>query len=93
MRNGQEPSRFLNHILEIDQPATFTNDVKQIAMFACSGVRPFARRAFGGILQTNEHRAARHVSNVTHQPVIALTTTVRKIVAAHGLGSIGETAR
>src|SRR6478752_6694791 len=90
-RQAQEPTRLLDNIVEIDQTATFTDRVEQIAVLASCRVGPFAWTAARvDAFQSDEHRAAGRVPDVTDLPIIADATSVGEIVTAHLLGLARE---
>ena len=92
-RQTEKASGFANDIVEIDEAATFADDVEEIAVFAGRCVRPLARGALAGrSVQTNEHRSSWCVANVADNPVAALAPPIRKILPAHGFGVLCETA-
>src|SRR6202162_3185408 len=88
----QEASCFLGDIVEIDETATFSDHVKQVAVLGGRRVGPFAGRAPAGTFrfQADEHRSARRIPDVADLPVIADATAVGEIVTAHRLGLARE---
>src|SRR5882724_8354527 len=87
-RQTQEASCLLSDIVEIDQTATFLDNVEEVAVLAGCRVGPFARRAAADVpaFQADEHRSARGVPDVADLPVIADATAVGEVVTAHRLG-------
>src|SRR5262249_53994314 len=78
---------------EVDETAALADDVEQIAMLAGGGVGPFAGRSFRRFPQPHEHRSARRVAHVAHQPVAALAPAIGEIVTAYRLGLSREAVR
>ena len=91
VRQAEERTRLIGDVLEVDQAAAFADHVEQIAMLAGGGVGPFAGRPFRRLLEPDEHRAARRIAHIAHQPVAALPAAGGEVVAAHRLGVARET--
>src|SRR5262249_25100657 len=75
------------------QAAVECDQVEQIAMLARCSVQPFSDCAPAclGSLQPDKQASAGRVPHVADQPVAALASAVREIMATHQLGLKGET--
>ncbi len=74
--------------------ATGGDDIEQIAMFAARGIGPFPRPASPVARRQEKVKAAAgRAPDIADKPVSAFAATVRKIVAADGLGIFSEAAR
>ena len=93
-RQAQEASCLLSDIVKIDQGATFSDYVEQIAVFAGCRVGPFACRATARAFrfQADEHRSAGRVLDVLTlaDDLYDATSCVGEIVTAHRLGLARE---
>ena len=91
-RQFQKSPRLLRDLAEVPEPKTLSDDVEQIAVLGGRGVCPFAGRSLRRVVEPHEHRTARTIVDIAHQPVPPFALAVGEIVAAHRLGLTRETA-
>jgi hypothetical protein len=91
----KEGPRLVKDIGEAGQAAIEGDQIEKIAMLARRGVGPFAcgSASMVGAVKPDEQAAAGSVGDVAHEPVAACAAPVAEIVATHGVGLRGETAR
>jgi hypothetical protein len=91
MWQAEELTGLFGDVGEVNKPQRFTDHVEQITMLACRGVGPFAGRAFGAVLQADEHGSAGRVADIANLPIVALSAAGTEIALADRLGLPAET--
>ena len=93
MRQAEKCPRLHCDIAKIDEAECFPDHIEQVAMLTGGCILPFARRAFGRILESDEHRPAGRVAGITNLPIVPLAMTGREIMAANRLGLSAKAMR
>jgi hypothetical protein len=85
---------FVEHGAKVVEASIESDEVEKIAVLTCGGISPTTGGTFAGVrsLQPHEQTTARCVPHIADEPVAALPSAVREIMAAHRLGITRETA-
>jgi hypothetical protein len=89
----EKPPRLLGGLAEVTKPKAMPNDIQEIAMLAGRGIGELAGGTLRGVLEPHEHRAARCIVDIAHQPVTPFALSVGKVMTAHRLGLAREAMR
>ncbi|GAN64643.1 hypothetical protein AA0313_1764 [Acetobacter indonesiensis NRIC 0313] len=94
LRQAEKAPGLIGDITKIQQPEAFTDDVKQIAMLPRRTIRPFTRATTPAqtTMQADIERPSRRVVDVADQPVIAVPSPGREVMATDHFGVLGQPA-
>lgn len=94
LRQTEKAPGLVGDITKIQQPEAFTDDVEQIAMLSRRAIRPFPRATtpVRSTMQADIERPPRGVMNIPDQPVIAVPSPGREVMATDRLGVLGQPA-
>ena len=95
MRQLSEKALCLNgNIGKMGKPMVLGDDVEEIAVRSCLGIRPFSDSAFAGFrpAEPDIHRFAWSIHDVANDPISAGPPAIRQILAAHRLSMMCKAA-